>query len=118
MKNNYLSLILLALLAMAACSPGARYERIAEEACDCLRPLATAYEEMNTALDNNDMDALQRYSDDIEAASEEVEACADRMEEKYGLLEGELGKHVKAAMQSTCPDIIAIINEAESELVK
>ena len=54
----------------------------------------------------------------MEAVNDEVSACANRIQERYGALEGEREERVKAAMQNVCPEIIATLNEAENALVQ
>ena len=106
-------------LLIAGCGAnGEGHEQIAKEVCNCMRPLSKSYEAIKAAQEENNSEALQRFVEEMEAAQEELDACAALIEERYGILEGDREQSVKAAMQKTCPDVIATLNEAENELVQ
>ncbi|MCB0571800.1 MAG: hypothetical protein KDC66_18665 [Phaeodactylibacter sp.] len=114
MKQHYFLWVLLAVqfaCQSAADTPG----RIAEDICDCMRPLAQSYKGVQDATSRNDLEALQRYAEEMERVMSD---CGSQIEKKYGPLEGERGEQVKAAMQLACPDVVATLNEAESEYIK
>ena len=113
---KYLYRFAMLLLALAGCqSAEDTPERIAQDICDCMRPLAQSYEGVKAAAGRNDLDALHRYAEEMERLMSKKE---EKIEAKYGALEGARGEQVKAAMQQTCPDIVATINEAEAEFIK
>ncbi len=119
MRQFYILILFTGFLLVSGCGSGGEdYEQIAREACDCIRPLFESYNDLKAAQEDNDSEALQRFAEEMEAANEEVSACADRIEERYGVLEGEREEQVKAAMQKICPEVIQTLNEAERALVQ
>jgi len=96
----------------------AEEEPLAEAVCNCMKPLAEAYLELQRALEAEDTGRLESLSDHLEAVSDEVDECADRVEAQYGPLSGQREVAVKAAMKERCPDVIKTLNWAEKELVQ
>jgi division protein CdvB (Snf7/Vps24/ESCRT-III family) len=118
MKQLYIILLLPCLISPACTSSSDNYELIAQEACNCMQPLSGLYTSLKEAMDNNDLEALDRLAKEIEQANESVDQCAEQLEEKYGEIEGAKGEGVKLAMKKICPKIIQIMNDVEQELVQ
>lgn len=116
MKQIYL--LILAATFSGCGLGGGNHEQIAQEVCECMRPLSESYSSMKDALDARDSSALQRFAEEMETVNEQVGDCAGRIEERYGPLEGKREEQVKAAMQKICPEVIEILNEAENELMQ
>lgn len=118
MKQFYIPVFLFGLLFAAGCGANQDNGQIAKEVCDCMRPLFESYNSIKDARDVNDPEALQRFVEKLEAVNEEVSVCAERIEERYGVLEGEREERVKAAMREICPEVIQTLNEAERTLMQ
>lgn len=119
MKKTFTLITIIMVLLGTACEPPADdYDQIAEEVCKCMQPLSGLYSSLKSAMEKNDLQALDELADEIEKANDEVDSCAEKLEEKHGKLEGDRGEAVKLSMKSKCPDIINIMNEVEQELVK
>ncbi|MCG8329850.1 MAG: hypothetical protein MI974_19295 [Chitinophagales bacterium] len=119
MKKTFTLIVTIMVLLGSACEPPADdYDQIAEEVCKCMQPLSGLYSSLKSAMEENDLQALDELAEEIEEANDELDLCAENIEEKHGKLEGTRGDAVKLSMKSKCPDIIQIMNEVEQELVK
>ncbi|HMQ48276.1 MAG TPA: hypothetical protein PKA00_12680 [Saprospiraceae bacterium] len=120
MKNHlfYPCFLLLSWLCCSCTTGASEEEKIAQEICTCMTPLAAAYTSMRDAMAAGDPEAITRAAEKLEVVGEQVEDCADHIDEKYGPFEEEEGGAIQSAVQEKCPDIINTINEAESNMVK
>lgn len=106
MKRAYLLLSAL-LMLLASCNSKPEIDVIAEELCDCLRPMIEMYNELENAPDPETMETAM---DELTRLADESQDCADNMTEKYGDLANRQ-QEVDEAMARACPDVVDRLNE-------
>lgn len=109
MKTTHL-FILTFLLSVIACKSTSKDEIVAQEICDCLKPMVEMYEKMEAEANNADSDALIQTMEDLERLAAESQECSDRLMKKYEDLEQRQDR-VEAIMQKTCPNVVRILTE-------
>lgn len=112
MKIRNLSFVLIISL-LASCKNESKYELIAGELCECLRPIVEVYESTKSISEENNPEDIQTATQKMELAAEESNACVDRLTEKYGNMENQ-DTEVEAAMQRVCPNVVKTMKEFES----
>lgn len=120
MKNHlfYSTFLSLSFLVLSCNNNLSEEEKIAQEICTCMTPLAEAYTSMRQAMADGNPDAISQVAEKLEIVGEQVEDCADHIDEKYGPFDKDESSAIQAATQERCPDIIQSINEAENDMVK
>ena len=113
MKIIPLAFILIVSLLMS-CKGKNSTEQIAEELCDCLRPIAEVYEATQNLSAEDSAEDIQAAMDKMEKAAAEGDACADRINEKYGDLENQQ-EEIEAAMQRVCPNVAKTMQEIDGD---
>lgn len=113
MKITSIALVLTISL-LASCKDKSNYEKIAEELCNCLRPVVEVYEASQNISEDDSPEDIQTAMEKMEQAGMESNTCVDALTEKYGNMENQEAE-VEAAMQRVCPDIAKAMNEIESE---
>ena len=111
---RFLPLLLLLLLSACSSNKSQQIEQMATELCDCMRPLATLYEEVIAASTASDSIKMNTLLQEFQVKSEEGEKCAAALEEKYGDLSEADQDQANTAFTKTCPEIAAMLS-AEDE---
>lgn len=111
MKIIPLAFVLIISL-LISCKGKNSTEQIAEELCDCLRPIVEVYEATQNISEEDRTEDIQIAMDKMEKAAAESDACADRINEKYGDLENQQ-EEIEAAMQRVCPNVAKVMEEID-----
>ncbi len=86
------------------------YDEMANEFCACMRPMFEFQEKvMQLAGEgkNNEIEAMRDQAMKVQA---DGETCVTSLEEKYGIVEGKENEaKATAALEKTCPDIMAVM---------
>jgi len=106
MKIAYLLLPVFIML-LASCNSKPEIDTIAEELCDCLRPMIEMYNELENAPDP---ETMENAMNELNRLAGESQDCADDMTEQYGDL-ADRQQEVDEAMARACPDIVERLNE-------
>ena len=89
------------------------YEAMADELCNCMRPMVKLYDELLDAKEEEDQESLKILLNRMESVSADSEACATKLEEKYGDFIGEGEVRAKAALEKACPRIAKMVASGE-----
>jgi hypothetical protein len=116
MKFTYLFLAAFPLLSAIGCAEKKDpYDTLAKDLCQCMLPMADfqlAFAEALENADSADETALQELFAEAEQIDRRTQDCFSSMEEKYGTLGSEeQAEKIFSALEKTCPDIMARLNE-------
>lgn len=109
---TFLSLLLVTL----ACHRGPDIGSMATDMCDCMQPVAEAFNTIRSAPDDITPEEMSTLMDDMEAEMEAFEACSERLEEKYGEALHQEEEAIRQAMDERCPEVTATMREAEAAM--
>lgn len=98
------------LISIFACKSASSEEAIAQEICDCLRPMVELYEKMEKDAANSESDAVVEAMEDLERLAAESQECSDRLMKKYPDLEAREAQ-VESAMEKACPNVVRMLTE-------
>ena len=115
MKKTFFAMIL--LVTFAACkSTGDKrdHDQMAKDLCSCMRPLADVNNQIKSLVTEGKTAEVSALFAKVEAIAKDGEACANSLELKYGVVEGESEKKTSAAMKKHCPDIAAMLEQSEA----
>ena len=87
---------------------------MARDLCECMRPMADAYLEMEAMeTQPTTMQALEDLMDRLEKQSEKTDACIDRLEETYGDALDTQQSDIEPVMREICPEVMDILNRTD-----
>lgn len=92
---------------------GKDYDQMAKDLCSCMRPLADINKQIKDLVSEGKTEEVSRLFASIEKIAKEGEACAQGLEEKYGVVEGESETKTSAALKQHCPDIAQMLEQSE-----
>lgn len=89
---------------------------MASDLCDCMKPLAAAYSEMEDLdTESSNMEDLENLMNRLESQADRTDACIDQLEEKYGeALETEQ-TNIETAMGKVCPEVMTLLEPTGME---
>ena len=107
---------LLVLVTLCSCSSPSGTDQMASALCDCMKPLAVAYSEMeNLDTESSNMEDLENLMNRLESQADRTDACIDQLEEKYGeALETEQ-TDIETAMNDACPEVMSLLQRTGIE---
>lgn len=100
------------LIACFACNSGKNYDKMAKELCACMQPLADLNVKLQQAQSTNDQATMQQLFDEVERVANQSGDCANDLEKKYGLVDGDDEQKATEAMKKACPEIAAIVEQS------
>jgi len=101
--------------ATAAAATNMNYSQVANELCACMQPLIDLNKKIQGLAKSGNNAEVQKLINEVEKLSEEGEACTERLESKYGKIEGKNQSMVEAAMAKSCPDVARMISSANRQ---
>jgi len=104
------------LFVGSSCSTPSGTNQMASDLCDCMKPLANAYSEMeNMEADPSNMEDLENLMNGLEGQADRTDACIGQLEEKYGeALESEQ-TDIESAMKDVCPEVMNLLQRTGIE---
>lgn len=115
MKKIFFALMI--LMVFATCKQGGdktNYDQMAKDLCSCMRPLADVNEKIKDLVKEGKTDEVAALFAEVEKIASTGEACAQSLEEKYGMVEGEKEVKATAALKKNCPDIARMLEQSEA----
>lgn len=115
MKKIFFALMI--LMVFGACKQGGdktNYDQMAKDLCSCMRPLAEVNEQIKSLVKEGKTSEVAELFTEVEKIASEGEACAQSLEEKYGMVEGESEQKATAALKKNCPDIAQMLEQSEA----
>ncbi len=107
---------LLLLAGLWSCSSSSGTDQMASDLCDCMKPLAVAYSEMeNLDTESATMEDLENLMNRLENQADRTDDCIDQLENKYGeALETEQ-TDIESAMGEVCPEVMTLLERTGME---
>ena len=90
------------------------YDQMAKDLCGCMRPLADVNNQIKNLVAEGKTQEVTALFSEVEKIAKEGEACANSLELKYGVVEGEAETKASAALKKHCPDIAAMLEQGEA----
>jgi len=115
MKKIFFALMI--LMVFSVCKSGGdqtNYDQMAKDLCSCMRPLADVNEKIKGLVQEGKTNEVAALFAEVEKIASEGEACAQSLEEKYGMVEGESEVKATAALKKNCPDIAQMLEQSEA----
>ncbi len=115
MKNIFFALMI--MIFFSACKGGGdktNYDQMAKDLCSCMRPLADVNEKIKSLVKEGKTNEVAELFAEVEKIASAGEACAQSLEEKYGMVEGEKEVKATAALKKNCPDIARMLEQSEA----
>lgn len=109
--------IIMLLVIFAACkNTGAQrdHDQMAKDLCGCMRPLADVNTQIKKLVTEGKTEEVSALFAKVETIAKEGEVCANSLELKYGVVEGEEETKASAALKKHCPDIAAMLEQSET----
>ena len=109
--------VLMILVIFAACkNTGEKrdHDQMAKDLCGCMRPLADVNTQIKKLVTEGKTEEVSALFAKVEAIAKDGEACANSLELKYGVVEGEEEAKASAALKKHCPDIAAMLEQSEA----
>lgn len=121
---HFFAIVTIACLSMTACKSDKKtssntntssskttseINKIATELCACMQPLIDLNKQIQTLAEEGKTEEISSLITEVERLSEEGDACADRLEEKYGDIQGNDKQKVESAMEKTCPEVAKML---------
>lgn len=91
------------------------HNQVASELCTCMQPLIDLNKKIQNLAKSGNNAEVQNLISEVEKLSEEGEACTEKLENKYGKIEGQDQSKVEAAMAKSCPDVARMISNANRQ---
>ena len=88
-------------------------EKIAQETCDCLKPLSELFQKVQKLSEEGMTEELTELVGELESTATEAEACSEKIVKKYGEMDEET---ITAAMEKNCPSVIETMDMLEEGL--
>jgi len=116
LRPLYVGFFLLPLLALGSCQSPSGTNQMATDLCDCMKPLAVAYSEMeDMEADPSNMEALENLMNRLESQADRTDACIEQLEDRYGeALETEQ-TDIETAMSDVCPEVMTLLERTGME---
>ncbi|MFK7984201.1 MAG: hypothetical protein AB8G86_29780 [Saprospiraceae bacterium] len=115
MKKILLAILTLVVIFTACKNEEKRdYDQMAKDLCSCMRPLADVNNQIKNLVAEGKTQEVSALFTKVEAIAKEGEDCANSLELKYGVVEGESEKKTSAAIKKHCPDIAAMLEQSEA----
>ncbi len=91
------------------------YDEMAQEFCTCMRPLYEFHEKVMQLVADGKQEEVEALSDEAEQTQLTAQSCAEAVENKHGIVEGE-DQEIKAteALERACPDIMEMLSGGDS----
>jgi hypothetical protein len=110
MKNLFHPCLIACLFIFAlSCSNGRTFEKMAEELCTCMKPLADLQKEVEALAKEGKTDEIPLLFSKMEKMSAQGDECVQNLEEKYGVVTGPEEEEANAAFKKACPEIAAML---------
>lgn len=117
--RTYLFLLMLtgclfAAGVLSSCSDKAAGD-MADDLCRCMQPVAESYATMEKMAATGDHEGLQQRMAELDSLTTEADGCMNALENKYGEALETSEKAIRAQMTRRCPEVVRVMNTAESE---
>lgn len=127
--KNYTLLCLFTFITFVACKNDANnntaktpvsnvaanldYNQVAPEFCKCMMPLVDLNKEIQNLINEGKQEKLAALFTEVEKSSEASETCVEKMETIYGTFTPEIEQKIRRAMKNNCPEVVAMLEEAD-----
>jgi len=116
MKKTLFAIMTMVVIFTACKNDGEKrdYDQMAKDLCGCMRPLADVNEQIKALVAAGKTTEVSALFAQVEAIAKEGETCANALELKYGVVEGDAEAKASAALKKHCPTIAAMLEQSEA----